>query len=136
MLPEEGSHAHVSRAGFLGPNIVKPADLEDGMKPVVWDERRLGSAGDLEAGISNILPEGKDDSFSSSASPDLARAMQLEGSKGLAVSNRHSSWERRSGNWEISADVMALAAGIGGSNRTVNSSNHSVSFENHQHQGS
>lgn len=135
-VPQEdgSSHAHVARAGFVGPNMVKSAgDLEEGRKPepVIWDEPRLGSAGDLEAGMSNILPEEKDGSFSSSASPDLARAMQLEGSEGRATSNRHSSWGRRSGNWEISQDVMALTAGIGESNRTVNSSTQGVISENH-----
>ena len=130
---EQGSHAHIAHPGFIGLNIVKSVgDPEEGRKPVIWDEAGAGSAADLEAGLNNVLPEGKDGSFSSYASPDLAGAMQLGGSGGSATLNpRRSSWGRKSGNWEISPDVMALAAGLGESNRTVRSSNGSVTSENH-----
>ena len=130
---EQGSHAHVARAGFVGQNIVQSVgDPEEGRKPVVWDEAGAGSAADLEAGLNNVLPEGNDGSFSSNASPDLAGAMQLGGPGGRATLNpRRSSWGRKSGNWEISPDVMALAAGLGESNRTVRSSNGSITSENH-----
>ena len=130
---EQGSHAHVAYAGFVSQNMVKSVgDPEEGRKPVIWDEAGAGSAGDLEAGLNNVLPEGKDGSFSSNTSPDPAGGMQLEGSGGRATLNpRRSSWGRKSGNWEMSPDVLAVAAGLGESNRTVRSSNDSITSENH-----
>ncbi|ONK58556.1 uncharacterized protein A4U43_C09F14290 [Asparagus officinalis] len=118
---EQGQHAH-PLTGFMGPNIVR--DLEDGKKPVLWEESGAESAGDLESGPNNIRSESKGASFATSISPDLAGVIS-------DPNPRRSSWGRQSGNWDIPPDVLALAAGIGESNRTIRSTADSISSENH-----